>query len=257
VEGTAPGETPLERALIDLARKTCEAPARLGPADLAPVRAVAGDGAIDYALVVCAFHFINRIADLLHVDSEALPPSLRRFELLRRLTVRVASKLLERMDLAVREYPRSFDDAVRDAAPVFARALGGSLASQLAPIAARPKVVEMIALALEERDARSTLDRATLARIHATVEAALPAGPADVEGLHARPGDPVEAFAFVGTRYAYRTTQPMIDGLRRAGYDDLGILDLATAVADANQWARLHRLLGLQRELLSLAPAVR
>jgi alkylhydroperoxidase family enzyme len=257
VDGTATGETPLERALVDLARKTCTAPARLTPADLEPVRAAAGDDAIDYALVIGAFHFINRIADLLHVDAEALPPSLRRFELLRRLTVRVASTLLARMDLAPRDYPSSFDQAVRSAAPVFSRALGRPLAGELSAVAARPKIVETLALALEERDARSSLERTTLVRVHAAVEAALPAAPADVEGFHHRPTDPVEAFAFVGTRYAYRTTQAMIDALRRAGYDDLGILDLATAVADANQWARLHRLLGLQRELLSLAPAVR
>ena len=37
--------------------------------------------------------------------------------------------------------------------------------------------------------------------------------------------------------------------LQRAGYDDLGILDLAIAVSDANQWARTHRLLGLAPEL--------
>ena len=33
------------------------------------------------------------------------------------------------------------------------------------------------------------------------------------------------------------------------GYDDIPILDLAIAVAEANQWARIHRLLGLGPEL--------
>ena len=253
VAGTAPDATPLERALVDLARKTCTAPARLTPGDVGALRSVAGNGAIDYALVMGAFHFINRMADLLHVESEALPPSLRRFEPLRRITVRVASKLLSRMDLGPRDYPRSFDEAVRSATPTFSRALGRRLADELAAVAVRPQVVELLALALEERDARSSLDRGTLARIHATVDTALPADSSDVEGFHERPADPVEAFAFVGTRYAYRTTPAMIEALRDAGYDDLGILDLAIAVADANQWARLHRLLDLPRELYSVA----
>ena len=72
------------------------------------------------------------------------------------------------------------------------------------------------------------------------------------ESFHLRPEDPVEAFAFIGTRYAYRTTEAMIAALRERGYDDLGVLDLAIAVADANQWARLHRLLGLAPELFCL-----
>jgi hypothetical protein len=41
----------------------------------------------------------------------------------------------------------------------------------------------------------------------------------------------------------------MIDALRATGFDDLAILDLAIAVADANQWARTHRLLGLDPAL--------
>ena len=108
----------------------------------------------------------------------------------------------------------------------------------------------MLRLALEEQVDRSTVDPRTLGRVQRTVEAALPRTRADAEGFHARPSDPVEAFAFVGTRYAPRTTPAMIDALRRAGWDDLGILDLAIAVADANQWARQHRLLGLPAWLL-------
>src|SRR5207302_5436107 len=137
--------------------------------DLDAVRAAAGDGAIDYAVVMGSFHFINRIADLLHVDSEALPPALRRFELLRRITVRVASRLLSRMDLVERAYPQSFDEVKRSTAPILSRALGRPLDGELGPVAARPKVVEILALALEERDVRSTLDRSTVERVHAVV----------------------------------------------------------------------------------------
>lgn len=244
LDGTAVDATPLERALVALARKAQAEPARLGPADLKPLRDVVGDGALDYALVLSAFHFVNRIADLLHVDPEVLPARLRRLEWLRRLSVRAASVVMRRMDVGTHPYGVTYEEALAALAPVFERATGRPPADELATLRARPKLVEAYRLALEER-LRTSLPPATLARVHRTVEAALPATSADVEGFHARPADPVEALAFVGTRYAQRTTDDMIAALRRAGYDDLGILDLAIAIADANQWARLSRLLGL------------
>jgi hypothetical protein len=246
---------PLERALAALVRQSCEAPARLAPADLAPLRALVGDGALDYALVIGAFHFINRIADCLHVDPEALPAPLRRFELLRRASVRLASLLLGRMDLANRVDATSYEEALGRILPVVERHLGRAPGDAFAPLRARPRFIEALRLAIEERDERSSLDRATLARIHRTVETALPACAGDVEGFHTRPRDPVEAFAFVGTRYAYRITEDTITALRRQGYDDLGVLDLAIAVADANQWARNHRLAGLSPDLFYVTDA--
>jgi hypothetical protein len=84
------------------------------------------------------------------------------------------------------------------------------------------------------------------------VEEALPASEDDLSGFHVRSTDPVVDFAFVGTRYAYRMTRARIEALRRSGYDDLGILDLATAVADANLWARMFRLVGLPPALFYL-----
>jgi hypothetical protein len=232
------------------------APAHLTPDDLAPVRAVAGDGALDYVLVLGSFHFINRIADLLGVDPEALPERLRRFEFLRRIGVRVAARLLARMDLANRAYAPSYGAALEGARPAVERALGRPVGDALESLRSRPKMIEVLALALAERDERSTLDRPTLARVQRTVEEALPRSLDDSTGFHARPKDPVEAFAFVGTRYPARTTPAMIDLLRQGGYDDLGVLDLAIAVADANNWARMHRLLDLAPELLYVtAPA--
>jgi len=256
IDGRARDATPLERALVALARKSWAEPARLAPVDLAPVRAVVGDGALDYVLVLGGFHFINRIADLLDVDPEALPESLRRFEPIRKLGVRIAAMLMARWDLANRPYGRSYEEACEAWAPVFAPALGHPLGDELAPLRARPKVIEAIALALEERDARSSLERASLAAVQRAVEQALPSREDEADGFHARPADPVEAFAFVGTRYAQRTTAEMIDALRARGFDDLGILDLAIAVADANQWARTHRLLGLAPELFYLPAGV-
>ncbi len=240
--------TPLERALVDLVRRAHDAPALLRPADLEPLRAIAGDDALDYLLVLCAFHFITRIADLLAVPPEVLPPALRRVETVRRLGVWMTSLLLRRMDLANRPDRASFVDARARVETLLGRPVGDALE----PLRARPRVIESIALALDERDRASSLDRATLAHVHRTVEAALPRSAEDVTGFHARPADPVGGFAFVGTRYAHRTTPAAIAALRHAGYDDLGILDLAIAVADANQWARMCRLAGLPPELFLL-----
>ncbi len=236
-------------------RKAHEAPARLRPRDLDPIRTLAGDGALDYALVIGVFHFINRIADLLGVDLELLPKPLRRFELLRRVAVRAGSWILSRMDLTNRPYRRSYEEAASSIAPLLERALGRCPTAELEPLRSRPQLIEGLQLALEERDRRSGLDRTLLATVHRAVEEALPASGADLSSFHPPNPDPVADFAFVGTRHAHRTTWARIDALRRAGYDDLGILDLATAVGDANLWARLYRLVGLPPSLFYLGAA--
>jgi hypothetical protein len=255
LQGTAADATPLERALIQLVRKAYACPARLGPRDLDPVRELAGDGALQYVLVIAAFHWFNRIADLLGVDLEVLPRSLRRFEFLRRLAVRAGGRLLKGMDLANRPYQWSYEEVVSRVAPLLESGLGGRAAQELAPLRSHPHLIEILHMALEERDGRTSLDRTVLATVYRTVEEALPASEGDLSGFPARSTDPVVDFVFVGTRYAYRTTSARIDALRRSGHDDLGILDLATAVADANLWARMFRLLGLRPSLFYLRAA--
>ena len=46
------------------------------------------------------------------------------------------------------------------------------------------------------------------------------------------------------------------DALRQEGYDDLGILDLSIAIADANMWARFYRLLDLEAGLFYLTSGI-
>jgi len=210
---------------------------------------IVGDGAIDYTLVIGMFHFINRIADLLHVPPEALPEPLRRFEFLRRLTIRIASLIMSKMDLENRIFNFSYEETLENITPLFEQAMGKKPGNVFAPVKSRPRLIEVFRFILEERVIHTSLNRETIANIHRTVENALPAGNDDVKGFHKRPKNPVEAFAFVGTRYAFRTTKDMIDDLRRMDYDDVGILDLAIAVAGANYWARTHRLLGFEPEL--------
>jgi hypothetical protein len=250
IAGTAANATALERELMVLVRKAHERPRLLVRSDLDPIRALVGAGALDYALVVGSFHFVNRIADLLGVSPEVLPEPLRRFERLRRFGVRLAGAVVKRtMAFENRPYQTTYEQALADITPVFESLLGRPPGDALASVRERPKLIEAIRLMLEERQTRSSLDSKLLAQIHRVVEDALAERPEDVEGLHPRPDDPVDAFAFVGTRYASRTTPKMIEALRKAGYDDLGILDLATAVADANNWARLYRLTGLAPEI--------
>jgi hypothetical protein len=255
LQGTATDATPLERALIQLVWKAHACPARLGPRDLDPVRELAGDGALQYVLVIAALHWFNRIADLLGVDLEVLPRSLRRFEFLRRLAVGAGGWLLKGMDFANCLYPWSYEEAVSRVTPLLEGGLGGRVAQELAPLRSHPHLIEILHLALEERDRRTSLDRTVLATVYRTVEEALPASEGDLSSFPPRSTDPVVDFVFVGTRYAYRTTAARIDALRRSGYDDLGILDLATAVADANLWARMFRLLGLRPSLFYLGAA--
>ena len=185
---------------------------------------------------------------------EGLPKPLRRFEFLRRLTLRAAGILLAKMDLTNREYSLTYESALANLKSRSQITSEIELDSALAAFKPRPKLVEVFQLLLEERESRSSLDRKILVKIHAAVEKALPATVIDAQGFHPIPEDPIEAFAFVGTRYAYRTTKHIINNLRQTGYDDPGILDLAIAVADANQWARLYRLTGLKPELYYLNP---
>ena len=127
--------------MIELARKSIDAPATLSPDDLATLRGLLGDGAIDYTVVLGAFHYINRIADLLHVDSEALPESLRRFEVLRRISVRMAGWMFRKVDLTNRAFEDTFDEALDRFAPEYREATGRAVGNRLDALRARPQTV--------------------------------------------------------------------------------------------------------------------
>ena len=250
INGVAANVTPLERELILLIWKTHEQPARLTPSDLDPIRGLVGDGSIDYVQILETFHYINRIVGLLNVSPEILPLPLRRFDLLRKGIVHLLSYFMAKGDLANRDYGVTYEDALSNLTPIFVRATGKEPNNELEPLRSRPKLVEVFQMHLEERDIRSSLDRDTMAKIQNTVETALMANTEQTDGFNSHLRDPVEEYAYTGTRFAYRTTVDMIDALRKEGYDDLGILDLATAVADANKWARTYRLLSLDPNLL-------
>jgi hypothetical protein len=253
INGTAANATPLERELIVLVRKSYEHPTRLSPSDLDPIRGLVGDGFLDYVHVLETFTYINRIAGLLNVSHEVLPPPLRRFDWLRKATVHLSGRFMATGNLENRAYGVTYEEALSSIRSIFVQATGKEPEGELELLRTRPKLVEVFQMHLEERDIRSSLDHDTVAKIHHTVEDTLLADAGGSEGHSNQFRDPVEHYAIVGTRFAYRTTPAMIDALRREGYDDLGLLDLATAVADANKWARTYRLLDLDPNLLYIS----
>ena len=61
--------SPADRAMLDFAVGLTEQPARLGPEDLAKLRAVGFDdvGILQITLIAAWFNYINRVADALGV----------------------------------------------------------------------------------------------------------------------------------------------------------------------------------------------
>jgi AhpD family alkylhydroperoxidase len=246
--GKTSGATPLEREIVGLCTKSCHGAASLCPADLAPLKSMVEDSALDYLLCIGAYHYVNRIADLLHVDPEVLPRPLRRVEPLRRLITGLASRMMRKsMDLSTKLYTDRYEHALAALTPIFEDQHGHGPGEALGVFRARPKILEDLMIDLQERR-ESTLVRPIMAKVCAVVSAALPRSVDDVSSIHPRPKDPVEAFAFVGTRYAHRATADMVAALRQTGLDDLGILDLTVAIAASNKWERVCRLAGVPVE---------
>jgi hypothetical protein len=241
----------IERELIALSRKAQLEPARLTPVDLEPLRQLVGDGALEYVLVLCSFHCITRVADLLGAEPET-PAPLRRLEALRLLTIHAAGLWLRFKGLAGESYTKDYEQAVQEIWPVFERAVGRPPADDFEALSSRPQLVEAVQLILEEQLYRSSLSESTLSRVHRIVEKQLLPNDPTMTATQNR-DDPIESFVVIGTRHPYRATVDSVHALRRAGLDDLAILDLALAIADANMWARYYRLLELSPELYYLS----
>lgn len=253
LDGDAKEPDALELAFIELVGKAYRAPKKLCPGDLDDLRSLVGDSAVTYAFVVCQFHFVNRMADLLHIDADGIPESVRVLGPMRRITVQFLGAVFSKIfKMENRNYDRSFVQVVDEFLALHPNSEATIQREDLAPLESRPHIIEILSSSIRERDEYSSLEKGVASKIHALVEEYLPDNEEDSTGLHKRPEDPVDAFIFVGTRYAQRTTPPMIDALRKAGYDDLGVLDLAIAISDANMWVRLHRLLGLKSSLLTV-----
>ncbi len=228
---------PGELAIAELVHKSVIAPARLEPQHLAKLVGVYGqNGALELVAVLVSFHFINRIADLVGIRSE-LPLIQRRWARLRRLGVRLQGRMMGRMlDLSNREIEVDTRAALREANEVLGPLPGGYKA-----VLDLPNVAAFLAGV-----ARITrqLDPVMVERVSEMVADALPTCEAEAVGFHARPSDPIEALAFVGTRYAVRTSDAMVTAVReKYGYGDPELTDLFYAISMRNALERMHRLL--------------
>jgi hypothetical protein len=226
-----------EHAIATLAHASAMTPAQLAPGDLAPVVSAYGvGGALEIVAVLALFHFVNRVADLVGIRSD-LPLIQPHWHWLRRVGVRLQGAMMQRfIDLSNRPVDIDVAAALAEAAAVL-----GPLPDGYATLDQAPNVAAFLtAVARVVRQ----LDPAMLDRVSCVVADALPASDDDATGFHPRPADPLDALAFVGTRYAVRTTDAMVDAVRRQhGYGDAELTDLFYAIAMRNGLERMHRLL--------------
>ncbi len=241
--------TPLEEALVLLARKTVEQPRLLRPADLAPLQNLIGDSALDYVQVIVSFHYVNCMANLLGVNPETVPRPFLRFESLRTLIIRAMAFLLRSMKLDSLEYGKTYAEVLDQITPVIRRSTGRNPSNEFEVFKARPQLIEYVQLLIEDRLACLHFGREMIERVQRTVEAAL----VPVLNTPPRGAGPIESFAYLGTRYPYRATPAQVAALRTAGFDDVAILELASLIASCNAWARIYRLFGLDPGLFYLA----
>ncbi len=226
-----------ERALYSVARKSVIEPAKLDPDDLKRWVDVFGRvGAIELVAVLASFHFINRIADLVGIQSD-LPIVQPRFAALRRLGVRFQGWAMGRfLDLENRSLEFDGDAALSQAESVF-----GPLPKGYAEIRDVPNVAAFLTTV---SPVVGEIDPKLRRRVDCAVASALPTCEAEAVGFHARPIDPLDALAFVGTRYAARTTPKLVDAVRAEyGYDDAQLTDVFYAIAMRNAFERMNRLL--------------
>lgn len=231
------GRDPGTAALVALARKTVFAPARLVPGDLAPVVAAYGQrGALEIVSYVASFHFVNRIADLVGIRSD-LPLVQPRWAWLRHAGVRLQGWAMGRLlDLENRDAGVDAETALAAAEAVL-----GPFPPGYRELVKAPNVAAFLTTVA---DVARRLPPDLVARVAPVVAAALPATEDDATGFHARPADPIDALAFVGTRYPARTTDEMIGAIRdRYGFGDPELTDLFYAISMRNAFERMDRLL--------------
>lgn len=242
-EGTATLEemTPEERAIEALVRKSARAPSRLEPRDLKPVSETLGArGALEVVSMLGGFHFITRIADMVGIDTE-LPLVQRRWRWLRTLGVRLQAAMFRRaLDLANQPMQAEVDVLLKEMEAV----RGAPLPAGYAALRRAPNVALWAHRMTVELP---SLDPGMLARVTRAVAEALPSSEEESTGFHRRPSDPLDALAFVGTRYAVRTTDSLVNRVRAAyGWGDGELTDAFFAIAARNAFERVDRLLAAE-----------
>jgi len=244
-EGLAEGRletadlTPAERAIETLVRKSVRMPGQLAPTDLEPLFRLFGvGGTFELVGMLGFFHFINRIADLVGIRND-MPLIHPRWRLARILGIRMVAWMF-RKAFNLENLPHDLDgarllheiEAIRGAPlPLGYRRM------QLAPGAAASICALVRVL--------PSFDPEIRARVETVVGQSLPQCEEESTGFHPRPPEPLDALVFVGTRYAARTTDAMVDAVRaKYAWDDPALTDLFYLIAVYNALARLDRLLG-------------
>jgi hypothetical protein len=232
-EELAPGE----RALATLVHKSVVAPARLEPADLQESVALFGvSGSLEIVAVLAAFHFMNRMADLVGISSNLLIIQPRR-RWLRWVGIRLSGWVLRHVvDLRNQTVEIDTKTALAEAEAVL-----GPLPPGYQAIHEASNVAGFL---LSISHVVRQLPPQMLARVTQGVAKALPSSEAEVTGFHPLPTDPLDALVFVGTRYAVRTTDAMVAAIRATyGYRDPELTDLFYTIAMRNSLERMQRLL--------------
>lgn len=244
--GLAEGELSAEAvgpdavAMEPLAKKSVWAPASLEPADLRPLLARWGvPGTMELVTVLGSFHFINRIADLVDVDAD-LPMVQRRWRWLRGAGVWLQARMM-RLVVDLENRPADVDaDALLDE---LVHLRGETLPAGYDAYRQAPSAVASLHCTTRSLP---SFDSEMVARVTAAVAAALPADETESTGFHVRPDDPLDALCFVGTRYVVRTTNEMVEAVRRRyGWNDAQLTDLFYVISYRNAVERLDRLLAI------------
>jgi hypothetical protein len=230
---------PHELAIQEIVRKSVEAPALLCPDDLLPLlRTLGRIGTLEVTAMLVAFHFINRMADLVGIRSDIPLIAPDRWRTLWSLGVRVQGFALRRVFDFSNQAPEGVDaDAILDKWRHIRKA---PLPPGYEAVRESPGVAAWLGSAIQSYP---LLDPAMVERVNAGVHAALPSCREEARGFHRRPEDPFDALVFVGTRYPARTTDETVEELRRQySWGDPEITDFFYAIAMANCFERLDRL---------------
>lgn len=230
---------PHELAIQEIVRKSVEAPARLCPDDLLPLlRTLGRIGTLEVTAMLVAFHFINRMADLVGIRSDIPLIAPNRWRSLWSLGVRLQGLALRRVFDFTNRAPEGVDtDAILEH---WKRIRKAPLPAGYEAMRESLGVAAWLGSAIKSYP---LLDPAMVERVNAEVHAALPSCREEARGFHPRPEDPLDALAFVGTRYPARTTDEMVEALRRKySWGDPEITDFFYAIAMANCFERLDRL---------------
>lgn len=242
--GTLSGDAlePHERAIEALVAKSVREPARLAPSDLTDLlRTLGRIGTAEVVAMLCAFHFINRIADLTGIRSD-LPVISSVKSPLWRLGAQLQGLMMRAFMRLDNRQPDAYDPASTLAEVGALR--GIQLPAGYKLLAEAPGPLAWLATC---RDSWGRIDADLLTCVSAAVAAALPSSVEEIRGFHARPDDPLVALAFVGTRYAARTTNALVDAVRVARKcDDGELTDIFYTIAMCNCWERLDRLLATE-----------